>query len=143
MSTHCARICWNSQGWVFPTGEAKALEAGSYVTKAGFGHEEWLFNFAWLVDGYHYAFLQPVSKSLKSVAGKTLDILLYSVNPNRDRVYVGELNNCEVLKHAQAQDALNLYAKNGWLESMKQQISAVSGHPARLDAGCSVLQHPI
>ena len=60
MAKYTVRICWNSKGWVFPLGEAKELEAGTYVARFGFGHEEWLFNFAWLIDGYHYSFLQPV-----------------------------------------------------------------------------------
>ncbi len=78
MNRYCARICWNSQGWIFPTGEAKELEKkGSYVNRSGFGHEEWLFNFAWLIDGYHYAFLQPVSDAFKKFSGEVIDVLLF------------------------------------------------------------------
>jgi len=130
-----ARICWNSKNWVFPSGEAKELETGSYVTKAGFGHEEWLFNFAWLINGYHYAFLQPVGNSIDKVKGKSLEILLYSVNPNRDRVYVGEIKGCLVVEDEEAAAALRHYKKYGWLKSMKDQITAVGGDGSRLAGG--------
>ena len=45
----------------------------SYVVEAGFGHEEWLFNFAWLIDGFHCAFLQPVNRSFKTVTGNPVN----------------------------------------------------------------------
>ena len=56
MPKYYARICWNTRGWVAPSGDAKNLETGTYAAKDKFGHEEWLFNFMWLLDGYHYAF---------------------------------------------------------------------------------------
>lgn len=132
MKTYCARICWNSQGWTFPTGEAKTLEKGSYVTRAGFGHEEWLFNFAWLIGDHHYAFLQPIDNSIKKVTGQVLNLLLYSVNPSRDKVYVGEIHKCEVLAPKQAEAALQHYKGAGWLKSMKRQIAEHGGNPSRL-----------
>lgn len=54
------------------------MEKGTYVVGAGFGHEEWLFNFVWLLDGdrFHYGFLQPVANSFKKVTGTTIDLLL-------------------------------------------------------------------
>lgn len=132
MEKYCARICWNSHGWVFPSGEAKELETESYVTKAGFGHEEWLLNFAWLIGGYHYGFLQPVSDSYEKVNGKTIDVLLFTINPKGDRVYVGEISRCEVITHEQAQSALEDYKKAGWHNSMKQQVRDAGGDAARL-----------
>ncbi len=124
---YTARICWNSKGWRFPTGEAAHLETGSYVTNMGFGHEEWLFNFAWLIDGMHYAFLQPVNNSFENMTGKVIDVLLYAINPDRDRLYVGTISNCEVLQRTQAEDAVEVYKKHGWLESMVEQVVKVGG----------------
>ena len=98
---YTARICWNSNQWRFPSGEAPHLEEGSYVVDAGFGHEEWLFNFAWLIDGFHYAFLQPVNKSFETVTGETIDVLLYTISPSGDRLYAGEISKCEVLRPPQ------------------------------------------
>ncbi|HXB73136.1 MAG TPA: hypothetical protein VNY05_33170 [Candidatus Acidoferrales bacterium] len=127
---YAARICWNKDGWTFPSGEAPHLEKGTYVVDAGFGHEEWLCNFAWLIgiDRFHYAFLQPVHNSFKNVTGKTIDVLLYTIGPGSTRLYVGEISNCEVLQPAQADEALKIYRKRGWLKSMAEQVRKVGGN---------------
>ena len=68
------RICWNENGWRYPSGST-STDAG-YAGKMGFGHEEWLFNFSWTADdGCHYAFLQPVSKVREKRAGESLDLV--------------------------------------------------------------------
>lgn len=124
---YTARICWNSEQWRFPLGEARHLEKGGYVVESGFGHEEWLFNFAWLINGYHYAFLQPVNKSFDNVSGTTIDVLVYTINPNSDRLYAGEISRCEVLQPFQADEALAIYRKRGWLKSMVEQVGEIGG----------------
>ena len=124
---YTARICWNSNTWRFPSGESPHLEKDSYAVTAGFGHEEWLFNFAWLVDGFHYAFLQPVHDSFKNVTGRTIDVLLYTINADGNRLYVGEISNCEVLRSVQADAALKIYKKRGWLKSMAEQVRDIRG----------------
>jgi hypothetical protein len=124
---YTARICWNSNTWRFPSGEAPHLETASYVVEAGFGHEEWLFNFAWLIDGFHYAFLQPVNRSFENVTGKAIDVLLYTISPSSDRLYAGEISTCEVLRPVQAAAAVQIYQKRGWLKSMAEQVGGVGG----------------
>jgi len=131
MDKYYARICWNTQGWKYPTGEAALLEKGSYVSKHGFGHEEWLFNFAWLIDDYHCAFLQPVSDSKRKVTGQTIDVFLYTVNPNREKVYVAEIKNCQVLTQAQSRLAAERYTKAGWLNTMRKQVADILGTTPR------------
>jgi hypothetical protein len=124
---YTARICWNLNKWRFPSGDAPHLETGSYVVEAGFGHEEWLFNLAWLINGFHYAFLQPVNKSFNHVTGKIIDVLLYTISPTQDRLYVGEISKCEVLRVDQAEEALRIYKQRGWLKSMAEQVGKVGG----------------
>src|SRR5665213_3293745 len=128
MNSYYARVCFNSQGWVFPTGEAKALEKNSWVTKGGFGGEEWLFNFAWLMDGFHYAFVQPVNRSFNNVSGQTINVMVYTINQAGDRVYVGEIRSCQVLTQPQAREALKHYRSMGWLKSMKEQVRPYDGY---------------
>lgn len=71
---YIARICWNTKDWIQPSGDKKGLERLSYVATHGFGAEEWLLNSSWLLDGFHYAFLEPVrpqdqSKGMKEPSG--------------------------------------------------------------------------
>src|SRR5262249_16648025 len=96
---------------------------------------EWLLNFAWLIDGHHYGYLQPVTRSYESVEGESLDIFLYSVNPNRDRVYIGEINNARVLTMSEADRAFGHYKKVGWLNTMKRHVSDVGGSASTLNNG--------
>lgn len=142
MKRYSARICWNENGWVFPSGHAKELEKGTYVAESGFGHEEWLFNFAWLIDGYHYAFLQPVNRSYSLVSGQTADLLLYSINPQRDRVYVGEIRSCQFLTRQQSEQGFAHYKKVGWLKSMKQHVKDTGGDPSKADGDLNVRFRP-
>ena len=109
-------------------GEAPHLEKNTYVVDAGFGHEEWLFNFAWLIDSFHYAFLQPVGRSFRNVTGKVIDVSLCTIGPGRTRWYAGEISNCEVLQSGQADAALKIYQKRGWLQSMVEQVRKVGGN---------------
>ena len=129
-----ARICWNSNGWRAPSGDVANLEHQTYAAKNRFGHEEWLFNFMWVFDGYHYAFLEPVNKSLKRVNGKTIDILLWSINPNKYHVMVGAINNCQVLTDSQRREAFKLHKKAGWLKCMEQDVTLVRGNTAGLSS---------
>jgi hypothetical protein len=135
--TYIARICWNPNGWRFPAGEARYLEKGSYVVEAGFGHEEWLFNFAWLIDGYHYTFLQPVSRSFEKFKGQVINVLLYTISPTKSREYVGEIVNCEVLSRSQAEAARSEYEQRDWLASMVEQVREVGGKAEYIATGNS------
>lgn len=125
-----ARVCWNSKGWIYPTGDARSLEVNTYAAKNGFGHEEWLFN-PQTFEGYHYAFLQPVGQSFKKLTGKTIDVLLWAINPYKQHVQIGEIRNCEVLTEAQAREALAAYQKNGWLMHMGEDIARVGGEQVK------------
>src|SRR5438034_6190667 len=111
---YVARICWNSANWVYPTGEASRIGRVIYVTKAGFGFEEWLFNFQWVLDGWKYGFLQPVNKSLAKVQGTTIDIRLWTISPKAEWFYVAHVPSCEVLMEEQAEHARREFKRRGW-----------------------------
>ena len=56
-----ARICWNDNGWVFPSGRlGKSKDKKSHEGKYGYGHEEWLMDTSKLINGYNYGFLEPI-----------------------------------------------------------------------------------
>lgn len=130
MDKYC-RICWNTLNWRRPSGEAQRLEMGeSYVSEYGFGHEEWLFNFEWLLPGYNsddptaykYGFLQPIGKYREYYSRDTFSVLLYTVNPDNTTMIVARINNLYVPEYTELDWALNQTRNNGWLTSMRQQI---------------------
>ena len=125
---YTARICWNRNKWRCPSGDASRLEKGSYVAESGFGHEEWLFNFTWLIGGFHYAFLPPVHKSFEKMTGSTIDVYLYTIDGDGERLYAGLISNCEVLLASQAEEALKVYRERHWLDGMAEDVRKVEGN---------------
>ena len=132
MLKYYARICWNTKGWVAPSGDAKGLETGTYSAVDGFGHEEWLFNFMWLFDGYHYAFLQGVNTSQRALQGQTIEVILWGITPQRYHVYIGRLLRCEVLSDVESLKAYAAHERAGWLALMHRDLLSVDGNTTKL-----------
>lgn len=131
------RISYNSSGWQRPTGDARKHEqGGTYNHTHGFGHEDWLFRSEWMIDGWRYAFLQGVNKSHAKLvkAGQSVDITLFTIQPDKKRRYVGSIRTVECLSDQQADDALEEFRQRGWLTIMQQEIIAVGGDAAALGA---------
>jgi len=121
--TKLCRICWNTHRWRRPTGEAALLEINSSVAEHGFGHEEWLFNFGYLIDGKHYAFLQPVGKAYAKLQDQKVNLILYAVPPPPARpVIVARIDGCEVITPSEAQKVWAIYKRRGWLREMSDQV---------------------
>lgn len=130
MDKYC-RICWNTLNWRLPSGDARYLEMGdSYVISHGFGHEEWLFNFEWLLSGYNsndqtkfrYGFLQPISKYRGTYVGETFSILVYAVNPSQDRMAVACINDAFIPEVKELSWVLEHVRQFGWLDMMRQHV---------------------
>ncbi len=110
------------------------METGrTYAVLNGFGHEEWLFNKRWILDGWKYSFLQPVNDSISNVEGKALNLVLFTIGPASDWQYVGELKNVEVLTEEQADGAVRKFVSKGWLREMREHLKAVDADPKTLD----------
>ena len=124
-----ARICWNKYDWKRPSGtEGKSRGVDAFENLYGFGHEEWLLDDSKTIDGYHYAFLEPVNTKMLRHAGQTYDIHLFTFNPLKKKEYVGVLRNVECLSEKQSKAAYSYYRKAGWLQEMKEDVHfAVNG----------------
>ncbi len=121
-----ARICWNSQGWVKPSGPEGKAKSQSYESENGYGHEEWLLDRSKIMsDGYHYAFLEPLRKS--SFEG-TRDIHLYTITPERKRKYIGCIYDAEYVSSSQADQIWSDYVTCGWADSMKDDLNEYGLH---------------
>jgi len=139
MNKYC-RICWNTKNWKQPTGEAAALEKEpSYVAENGFGHEEWLFNFEWLITGfkdkskhYRYGFLQPIGKYLSKYQGTTLSVLLYTVSPDMQKLIVAKIDKLYVPQDDELKWAFEQVVANGWLSFMQKELRKIAVDPGPL-----------
>lgn len=129
------RISFNGADWQRPTGDARKYESpGTYNYKYGFGHEDWLFRSEWLIDGWRYAFIQGVNKSHSILVkrGQAMDLTLFTIEPDRRRRYVATIRGMECLDNRQSQDALALFKKKGWYDTMRKKIKAVGGKESAL-----------
>lgn len=132
MPKYYARVCWNSKGWVKPSDDVRKYEKLTYNAEDGFGHEEWLFSLVWLIDGYHYSFLQGINANRTRFDGQTIDVILWAIEPERKRVYVGEITNCEVLTKDQSRQAFIAHKQSGWLEHMREDVRSIKGSVEKL-----------
>ena len=127
-----ARLCWNTKEWRRPSGkQGKSKSNDSYENEMGFGHEEWLLDDTKIMpDGYHYGFLEQLritrTKSDKHY-GKVYNIHLFTISPNKQKVYLGCLKNAIGVTPEDSQYVYNYYQKKGWLDEMKQDILFVGG----------------
>ena len=119
-----ARLCWNDNGWVMPSGNyGKSIHEGSHEAKYGYGHEEWIFDLSKLIDGYHYGFLEPVRKQHDAFANKIYDVWLYTIDgETKKRYWIGEIENIEVIDKKSANEIKDEYVKRKWLNEMEEQI---------------------
>jgi hypothetical protein len=121
-----ARLVFNTNGWVMPSGPyGKSSNKDLHEANYGYGHEEWLFDTSKLIDGYHYGFLEPIRKHQDTYKNNTYHVWLYTIDgTNKKRYWVGEINNIEVLSKDNCEAIKQAYKKNGWLKEMEEQIVA-------------------
>ena len=135
VKAYSARLCWNSKCWTAPTGEARKLETGTWVTQTGFGHEEWIFRRGWTIEGWRYGSITPLAQSAKVSPGDTVDLRLYTIPPKGGRCCVGWIRAAEVLEYdgGIARKAQREYKRRGWLALMRNEARAVGGDARRFD----------
>lgn len=124
-----SKICWNENDWMNPSGEiGKSLDINSYERSKGFGHEEWLFDFEKLVDGYHYASLQSVERGRETFINKKFDVRLYSHNSaTRENLWIGSIKDLEVISPESSKIIYTRYKGEGWFDEMAIQTKSVNG----------------
>jgi len=119
-----ARITWNDNGWVMPSGTyGKSEHSDSHEAKYGYGHEEWLFDTSKLIKGFHYGFLEPIRKQQDAYSNNLYNVWLYSINgETKKRFWIGEIYNLFVIDKEEAELIKQTYIDNGWFEEMEAQI---------------------
>ncbi len=123
-----ARICWNSERWQRPTGgKGKSTNKDLYEAQNGYGHEEWLLDTSKLIDGYHYAYIQPIGSHRDKYSGEIFDISFYSINSKTKtkRWWVGTIRNVHIVDALESARVYDIYKRKGWYDEMIQQLKDV------------------
>ena len=121
-----ARLCWNTNGWVLPSGTTgKSEDVNTLEARFGFSPEEWLLDLDKILsDGYHYGFLQPVHQEWPVHTGKQYAIRLYTLyEPDRQYYWIGELRTVEIIDKTKAKAVEQVYKRKGWLQVMGEQLA--------------------
>lgn len=124
-----SKICWNTENWKFPSGsQGKSISIESYEADAGFGHEEWLLDKSKLVDGYHYAFLQPLNIKTDKHENELYNISLFTINNLNKQYFVGEIKNVECINADESIRVFKIYKSKGWIEKMRGDVERVGAN---------------
>lgn len=121
MKTYYARLTWNNDAWRRPSGLIQRAERGTHVATRGFGHEEWLNRSEWTLDGWRYAYVEGVGRSPRLV-GHNIRLLLFSINPRKERVFVGEISSASVLTDREARSAHRAFRARRWIATMVREL---------------------
>jgi hypothetical protein len=124
-----SRICWNTENWKFPSGsQGKSVSTEAYEADTGYGHEEWLFDKSKIIDGYHYAFLQPLFLKSDKHDNEIYDISLITINNLNKQYYIGEIKNVECITREESVRIYRTYKANGWVEQMRADVERVGAN---------------
>jgi len=124
-----SKICWNTENWKFPSGsQGKSVSIESYEADTGFGHEEWLLDKSKIVDGYHYAFLQPLNIKTDKHENEIYNISLFTINNLNKQYFVGEIKNVECINTDESTRVFKIYKAKGWIEKMRKDVQRVGAN---------------
>ena len=129
MENKYCRICWNTNGWQKPSNDAAFIESSkSYVAQNQFGHEEWLFNYEWIIDDFRYGFLQTIRKFYDKYVGDSCSIMLYTISPEKETLLVGHLRHVHIPTESQLERVLDIARRWGWLDEMRASVELIGGN---------------
>ena len=132
MNEKLCRICWNTNGWRKPSGAIPNNEK-SFAGNLGFGMEEWLFNYEWLIEEnreeYRYGYLTPISRRRSTYEGHRFSAALFT-RYSGFTLLAAEITNIYVPRLDELQNAFNQMNERGWIDQMREDIRSVNG---RLD----------
>jgi|GEM_PF-1245386 len=124
------RLTWNSNNWETPSGHAwhpknQGNTTIAYENQYGFGHEEWLFNERFRINGYQYGYIRGVN-NLSEDAEFIDQITLYTIRDDKQRCLVGNIHNVEIIEGYEEEEEKieNLIAS--YMPSMLDELKEVN-----------------
>lgn len=79
-----------------------------------------------LIEGWHYAYLQPIGRHRDKYIGERFNISLYSISDEtKGRWWIGSIMGVEVITPEDSLKAYSIYREKGWLKEMEHQLDEV------------------
>ena len=131
------RLVWNDNQWHIPMGRKfnptwQGLSDKPYHSQYGYGHEEWLFNPRYQIDGMQYGYIRGVAK-LKESTDFVNNLFIYSIDPKTKQSYlIAHLKNVEVYSDPDElePEIRNLYLNT--INEMRIELENVGADPSNL-----------
>lgn len=119
-----ARICWNTLGWIQPSGrEGKSL-SNSSESESGFTNDEWIFDLDSTYNGYCYARIEPINKSRKRLKGQNIDLMLFSyMHGATNMIWVGKISNVSIVDERESSIIYDSEEGSLWYKKRFEQLS--------------------
>ena len=95
------RLTWNENNWEKPSGhnwkhENQGKSNIAYENQFGYGHEEWLFNPRYIMNGFQYGYVRGVGRS-KLINNIIDELYLFTKAPTSNFFLIGKFLNVEKL----------------------------------------------
>lgn len=127
-----SKICWNDNNWARPSGtNGKSTSSEAYENSEGFGHEEWLLDKSKVINGYHYAFLQPLNLKTDRHVGQVYKIWLYTIT-SKQKFLVGYIDKAMCISKEESIETCKVYKQKGWLKDMVKDLESAGINPINL-----------
>lgn len=128
------RLTSNDNNWEFPSPHSwennNQHNSGiPFENQYGFGHEEWLLNQRYNLNGYQYGFIRGIQDSREGI-GHYNEVHLYTVrkeNKKRAVYYVGVLKDVIVIKNIKKEQELISNIIDRFYPDMISEVERVNG----------------
>lgn len=118
-----ARICWNTFGWMQPSGRAGKSLSNSSESEAGFTNDEWIFDLNSTYKGFCYARIEPINKSRNKLKGQKIDLLLFTYNQETSNlIWVGKILNVYIVDENESNIVYDSVEGQSWQGNRVEQL---------------------
>lgn len=128
------RLTSNDNNWELPSPhrwrkENQGKKNIPFENQYGFGHEEWLFNPRYNIEGYQYGFIRGIQRSKDAVSNYD-EVHLYTVKKEKFRnlvYYLGHIKNVIVIKDDQREQKIIQNVIDQFNAEMMTEVENING----------------
>lgn len=126
------RLTWNTNNWEIPTQHKwKKSNQGkhniAYENQYGYGHEEWLFNPRYRLDGIQYGYIKGIEQMSEDYYFLN-EIHLFTIDgESKDRYLIAKLINVEIINGLDKEPSRVKHLFRKYLNQMVDEVKEIKG----------------